>query len=329
MPRIAMLSTAHIHTESFMQHLQDKVGGAAVIWDDNRARGEDYAQRFDVPFQPDLEAVINDASIDGMVLVVENTRHLELLRAAIPAGKPIMCEKPLTTTSADAAEVLALVEQHGTPITTGYFMPWSGEMRAAAKAISAGELGTITHVSHTNAHQGGYRRIFDKPALAWFAEPSLSGGGALLDLGTHSVHLLRHMFGPVRQVWAEVSNRSGNYPTVDDHGIIHLRFASGVLGSVEAAWIHPAGPQGLRCYGDAGAMWQPERDQLVIGMGRQEPRRLATNDAAPERIDRLLAMIAGDITDEDWRADLTAAADSVAIVEAAYASARSGQWQTL
>jgi len=328
MPRITILSTAHIHTEGFLKRLAEAAGGTHLVWDDVAERGRDFAERFGARFTADLAEAVADAETDGFVICAENTRHAELLRAAVPAGKPVMCEKPLTTASADARAVLELVEEHGTPITTGYFMPFGGAMQGVAAALEEGTLGTLTHVGHRNAHQGGYGRWFDSEALAWFAKPELSGGGALLDLGTHSVHLLRTLFGPVREVWADIGNRSGVYPAVDDHGIIHLRFASGLLGTVEAAWIHRGGRGGLECFGDQGALWQ-QGQEVWTKPADGDAAVLAAGTAQPDRIDRLLAVVNGELPEAAWRADLEAAADAVAILEAAYASAESGSWQAV
>ncbi len=74
-----------------------------------------------------------------------------------------------------------------------------------------------------------------------------------MDLGTHALHLLRTLFGPVREIWADFANQSGIYPEVEDYGVAHLRFASGVFGEVEAAWTQTGGIGGLTIIGSQAA----------------------------------------------------------------------------
>lgn len=327
MPRIAVLSTAHIHSKSFCKQLTELTSGKApyAIWDDNAERGRVYAAEFASRHEGDLARLLRDPQVQGFVITAENTRHLRLLEQVLPLGKPVMCEKPLTTTVAEARQVADLVARHRTPLISGYFMPFDRKLQGALAAITAGRLGRVTHVAHRNAHHAAYGKWFDKPELAWFADPALAGGGALLDLGTHSVHLLRTLFGPVNQVMATVSNLSGSYAAVDDYGLILLRFASGVIGRIEAGWIQQAGPKGLEVFGSQAAIWQQDGYRLGSSASK-DTEVLGEADAEPSRIERLIALIQGKVAEASWRADLGCCLDAVAIMEATYRSAKTGAW---
>ncbi|MDA3963192.1 MAG: Gfo/Idh/MocA family oxidoreductase [Planctomycetota bacterium] len=328
MPRIAVLSTAHIHSEAFLKYIQANTSAGAphLIWDQNQERGQEYVATFGGRFEPNLEAALADEQVDGFLICAENTRHMALLEHVLPLGKPVLCEKPLTTSSADAQRVAELVAQHGTPLCSGYFMPFDTGAQGLIQLLADETLGAITHVAHRNAHSAAYGRWFDNPKLAWFTEPELSAGGALLDLGTHSVHFLRSLFGPVESVSATVATLSGAYPEVDDYGSIMLKFRSGVIGRVEAGWIQQAGPKGLEIFGDKAALWP--QDGFRYGSGN-ESQGVPAGTAKPDRVARLIALIKGEIPEAEWRADLEAALDAVSIIEAAYRSSASGSWQTV
>lgn len=328
MPRLAFLSTAHIHTRSFLQSIADRADAeCGAIWDDVAERGRDYAAQFAAPFVEDLDAVLADDRIDGFVICAENTRHLPLLEKVLPLGKPVMCEKPLATTVADARAIAGLTASHGTRLISGYFQPFSGENLAAKQLIASGALGHVTHAHFRNAHHAAYGRWFDSPALAWFADPELAGGGALMDMGTHAVHLLRHLMGPVTQVWAMTQNVTGAYRRVDDYGVIQMRFASGASGRVEAGWCFTGGVGGLEAIGSEQSLWNAGAAGLVIGKPGSEPQAVAKIDARPDRIARLIAVINGETPDDELREDLAACLDAVAIMDAAYRSARTGAWE--
>ena len=325
MAQIAVLSTAHIHSQAFCEYLQEHCDGAAVIWDDNRERGQEYAARYGSHFEADLQQVLDDPHIDGFVITAENTRHLELLRQILPLGKPIMCEKPLCTTLSEVQEIATLIQRYKTPLCSGYFMPFAAQAQGLAQLIATDQLGNITHISHRNTHQAAYGRWFDSDALAWFADKKLAGGGALLDLGTHSVHYLRSLFGPVTKVWAHVTNLSGNYATVDDYGVIMLQFANGLLGRIEAGWVQQGGPKGIEIFSDTASVYQSDAG-LQVDLADKSDLALPELAAQPDRLDRLLAIIDGRLSADAMAEDMQCCVDAVAIMCATYASAEQGSW---
>ena len=104
-PRIAIVSTAHIHTIDYCKDIARECGAPHVIWDDDEARGRSYAEKFNSRFEPDLGKVLADPAVDGFAVCSENARHTPLLRRVIPVGKPTFCEKPLAVDPAEADEV--------------------------------------------------------------------------------------------------------------------------------------------------------------------------------------------------------------------------------
>jgi predicted dehydrogenase len=328
MPKIAVLSTAHIHSRSFLKALQENPEGksAYAIWDDVVERGQNYAKEFGCPFNPDLDALLADKSVDGFLINAENTRHLPLLKRVLPLGNPILCEKPLATTLEDATVIAELAKKHKTPLISGYFQPFSSEQRGVKKLLQDKALGNVTHANFRNAHNAAYGRWFDKDELAWFTNPELSGGGALLDMGTHAVHLLLHHFGPVKEVWSLNANCSGEYPKVDDYGLIQMRFESGVLGRVEAAWVFTGVQGGLEVIGSKKSLWATPVG-LVTGGPKEEARPAPTDAARPDRIARLLAAVRGEIAPQELQEDLRHCLNAVLVMVAAYESNRTGTWQ--
>lgn len=326
MPRIAVISVAHIHSRTFCKNIveQSSIGAPHVIWDENPLRGAQYAKDFGCAFEPDIGKVIADSAIDAFVICAENTRHLPLLRQVLPLGKPTLCEKPLATNAKEAEEAVSLARSSGAALTFGYFQPFSGPNRAVKKMIDEKTLGHITHLNFRNAHHAVYARWFDHPDLTWFTDPTLSGGGALIDMGTHAAHLLRHLGGPVTEVWASVSNLTGIYPDVDDYGVIEMKFASGAMGRAEAGWVFTGGHQGLEVIGSKKSIWNA--DGLKIGEPDKPAEAVVPLDEKPTRIERLIAIVKGELSNEEIEEDLVAACDAVKIISAAYVSASTGQW---
>lgn len=332
MARIAFLSTAHIHTKAFIDVLRGTDDGRAVaaIWDDVPARGRRYAELAGAPFVPDLATVLADPTVDGFVICCENTRHLALLRAALPVGKPVFCEKPLVTSTAQRAELRALVAAYPQAVLFGgYFQIFDPALQSARALIAAGGLGQVTRVRYRNAHHAAYGRWFDNPDLAWFADPAAAGGGGFFDMGTHALHALRIMFGPATAAWADIGNESGQYPACDDFGVAHFRLAGGVRATVEAGWTYTGGLNGLEVVGSERSLWH-NGERYVVARPRTPPEPLAlTEPGRPLRVERLIAAIRGELSAAELQEDLTAAMDVVGWMEAAYASAASGRWETI
>ena len=325
--RIAVLSTAHIHTRAFLDNIIKGTDGRLVyaIWDDVPDRGRRYATEYKTNYIPNLNKLLADTNVDGFLICAENTRHWPLLKKALPAGRPIFCEKPLTASVKDAQKVATLLKKHPVKLFCGYGQPFYGDMQAVAKMLADKALGSVTRVKCRISHHAAYGRWFDNPDLQWFSNPALSGGGAFMDLGTHALHLLRTLFGPVTEVWATIRNESGVYPATDDFGIAHLRFASGVLGTVESAWTQTGGIGGLEIVGSEKSLWHNGKD-YVVGSPDNQPVTVTPAPGRPTTVDRLVAVIKGEIPDTELQADLDAILGSVAIMEAAYASSKTGRW---
>jgi predicted dehydrogenase len=330
MSNIAFLSTAHIHTRSFLENISKASDGRRTrgIWDDVEARGRRYADEFGTVFEPDLDQLLTDPSIDGFVICAENTRHLPLLEKALPVGKPVFCEKPLVTSREELSRVRLLHEANPVPLFCGYFQPFDGVMQRIAELVAVEAFGTITRIRYRNAHHAAYGRWFDNADLNWFYQPELSGGGAFMDMGTHALHLVRSLFGPVDQVWATIANHSGIYPGADDYGLAELRFESGILGTVEAAWTQTGGIGGLEITGSERTLWNTGNG-YVFGAPGSEPEPIVAIAPRPTRMDRLVAAIHGDLAPEELSADLAATRDAVVIMEAAYRSSDAGTWETV
>lgn len=324
---IAIVSTAHIHTRSFIDNILQASDGRRVyrVWDNVADRGRRYAGLAKSSFAADLEELVHDPRVHGFIICAENTAHLPLLETLLPAGKPVFCEKPLVTTGAEVAQVTDLLQKHPVPLFCGYFQPFSAAMQGVAQLLEEEAFGKITHVRFRNSHPACYGRWFDNPDLQWFTDPKLSGGGAFMDLGTHAVHLLRSLFGPVSSVWGSVSNASGFYPEVDDTGVAHLRFQSGAFGTVEASWVQTGGINGLEITGSEKSLWHNGTDYVIGGPGKNPQALVAASDK-PTRVDRLVAAIRGELSEEELEMDLAATMDAVLVMEAAYGSSESGNW---
>ena len=328
MVNLAFVSAAHVHTGAFIEAIRRHPDGRRVhaVWDDVPDRGKRFAELAEAPFVDNLEALLRDPTIDGFIIAAENSRHADLLETVLPVGKPVFCEKPLVVTTDQVLRVRRLVSNQSAPLICGYFHPYTAELRSVAALINGGGLGTITRARFRNAHHGALARWFDDPHVAWIRRPAAAVGGGFLDLGTHAIHQLQVLFGPVAAVWADIVNESGVYPEIDDYGVAHLRFASGLRATVEAGWTQSGGITGLELQGSQKSLWRSASGYVVGGPNESPQPLLLTQSAAPACIDRLVAAIRGDVDPHLLRADVETALHTVEVMAACYRSSHTGTW---
>jgi predicted dehydrogenase len=177
--------------------------------------------------------------------------HAEHARAALRAGKHVVCTKPMCTSVEDAAELVALVEQTGLKFLVGQTMRFDPEFSAAKRLFDDGDLGEIILAE---AHYMHDARTF-LPATPWRlqAPQDLMYGGAC-----HPIDLLRWFLGDVDEVHAygRKGNLTPEYPYEDNY-IINLKFKNGAIARVLAAYsvVEPPMPMmGLGLYGAKGSL---------------------------------------------------------------------------
>ncbi len=230
--KIAMLSFAHLHALSYAACLQELPDvELAAIWDEDADRGQVMAERFATRFVPDLDTLLREEDIVGVIITAANADHRELAVAAAQAGKHILCEKPIATTIADAQAMIDAAEAAGVKLMTAFPVRYSPPTRRVYERVRAGEIGPILGAKCTNhgTMPGG-----------WFTDKAKAGGGAVIDHTVHVVDLLRWMLeDEIVEVYAEVGNLI--YPDIhiDDCGLLSMRFASGTFATLDTSWSRP------------------------------------------------------------------------------------------
>ena len=170
-----------------------------------------------------VEQLLGDPSaLDLVVVASPNDTHSPAARAALEAGLPVVVDKPLAPTAAEARELIELAEARGVMLTVFQNRRWDSDFRTAKHLIADGRLGTV------HRYESRFKRWRPQVATGWreSADPA-KAGGVLNDLGSHLVDQALHLFGPAAHVYAEVNTvRPG--AAVDDDAFIALTHTSGV-----------------------------------------------------------------------------------------------------
>lgn len=142
------------------------------------------------------EALVADPEVDVVYVATPHALHLENARTAFEAGKHVLCEKPLTLTTADAEELFALAKQHGRFAMEAMWMACHPVIRMLRERLAAGDFGTPRSLRA----EIGF--VVDAPADDRMLNPAL-GGGALLDMGVYPLTLAHLLLGEAEQLSAQ------------------------------------------------------------------------------------------------------------------------------
>jgi predicted dehydrogenase len=195
--------------------------------------------------------------IDGLVIATPSALHAEQAITALDRGIAVFCQKPLARNSAETERVVraAAVADRRLGIDLSY--RWLEATRAARAAIAAGQLGEVFSVEVT--FHNGYG-----PDKAWFSDRRLSGGGCLIDLGTHLLDLALWLTGGRSlDVQAAQVLRQGAPldlvaapDAVEDFALAHLLIDGRITARLACSWWEPVGADceiAVTVRGSAGA----------------------------------------------------------------------------
>ena len=252
--------------------VRDQVEVVAIA-DINLNRAEDAARKFGIPaaYGSAGEMLAKESAIDFVDVCTWNQSHADLSIQAMEKGYAVLCEKPLAWDLAAAERVERAVKQYGVPFMVAMVSRFGSEAQLLKAMIEQGELG------HIYFAKTAYLRRRGTP-VGWFTDRKKSGGGALIDIGVHSLDLTWWLMGcpkPVR-VSGQTAHCIGDFKTrgvsrwealdkgdgtfdVEDSVTGLITFDNGASLFIEAAWaINGPGQETTQLFGaKAGATLQP------------------------------------------------------------------------
>ncbi|WP_330458036.1 Gfo/Idh/MocA family oxidoreductase [Streptomyces sp. NBC_00820] len=160
--------------------------------------------------------------LDLIVIASPNKTHVPLATTALKAGLPVVVDKPVSGTAAEARELAALADERGLLLSVFQNRRWDNDFLTLRKLLDEGALGDVWRFESRFERwrpqlKGGWRESGDPAEI----------GGLLYDLGSHVVDQALVLFGPVTEVYAETVARRAGAET-DDDTFIALTHASGV-----------------------------------------------------------------------------------------------------
>lgn len=255
---------------------------AAVVTGSPERAEQARAQHPGVRVLPHADELFADPGIADLVVVAApNSAHAPLAHAALRAGLPVVIDKPMTPTAAQAAELIAAAREAGLLLSVFQNRRWDGDFLTVRRLIEQGRLGEVARFESRFERwrptpKGGWREVGGAEEAA----------GLLYDLGSHLVDQALHLFGPAGVVHAETDVRRTGVKS-DDDTFVALLHDSGVRSHLwMSAVAADLGPR-LRVLGTKAAYVKygldVQEDALREGQrpgddgwGADEPERYGT-----------------------------------------------------
>jgi predicted dehydrogenase len=195
-----------------------------------------------------VDAMLEAGRLDAVSVATTPTAHRGPAVAALKRGVHVLSEKPLAGSVADATAMVRAADETNAILMTGYPYRFRVEIATVQELLKGGAIGTPLFAHNTfSAH-------FDGVAKTWFVNRAISGGGIVLDNGSHAIDLFHHLFGDTRRAYASLK-RLNEAIHVEDTALILTEHESGVSGTIELSWSVPAPREWyLEIYGTQGTI---------------------------------------------------------------------------
>jgi predicted dehydrogenase len=264
---------------------------AAAIAGRNEAVARKLGDAFSIPSVTDYREVLRDPAIDAVHVCTPNAQHFSMAKDALQAGKHVVCEKPLTTTAAEAEELVALAAEKGVRNCTCHNLRYYPMVQQMRRMREAGDLGDILVL------QGTYSQDWLLYDTDWNWRVETKAGGAsrcMADIGSHWFDMAEHITGlrvtslcadlqtfhPMRkqpkhsvETFANKLMGAEDYietpVDTEDFGAVVFRMAGRTRGCMTASQVSAGRKNGLsiEIYGTKSSVaWNQERpDELWQG----------------------------------------------------------------
>lgn len=208
------------HAQAIAETAGFELAGIADPFDGGAA----LAARFGTPHYRDHRALLDAERPDGAIIATPNETHVPIALDCLRAGVPVIVEKPIANSTAEAEVLLAAEAESGLAVLVGHHRRHHPVLQTAKEIVDAGTLGRLVCVSASAC----LMKPDDYFAPAWRRTPGI-GGTFLINL-IHEIDLLRYLCGEIVSLAAYSSHATRGLP-VEDTGAITFEFADGALAA--------------------------------------------------------------------------------------------------
>jgi predicted dehydrogenase len=280
-------------------------------------------ERSGCPAFTSCEELFKGAELDAVVVCTPPVTHEEVSTYFLNHGVHVLCEKPFAIDLKSARRMVEAARASDVTLTMASKFRYVEDVIKAKRIVQSGILGEVI------LFENAFTSRVDM-SKRWNSDPKISGGGVLMDNGSHSLDLTRYFLGPLADLQVVEGKRVQGL-AVEDTVRIFVRSITGVMGSIDLSWsINKELDSYINVYGSQGSIsvgWRQSRyrqsssqDWVVFGTGYDKVQ------AFRSQIDNFARAIRGE---ETLLIDAEDGLASVAAIEAAYAAMPQDHWTTV
>jgi len=245
----------------------------------------------------------------------------DLIIKAANAKKHIFTEKVLALTVDDCIKIKEAIQRNNVKFSIAFVHKCKAEMIFAKQMVESGALGDITYARVRNAHNGSTANWL--PESFYIKENC--GGGAMIDLGSHTVYLLEWILGAAKNVTATLTNVTKRQ--VEDNAVSVIEFQNGAIGVAETSFVSVYTPLTLEISGTTGSLIV--RDGVSYANLATEGKWVVKQDLPASLPNPLVQWIEGVCDNKNISIGIDEAISLTRLLQAAYKSQESGQKVTI
>jgi len=216
--------------------------------DINISSAQNLSKNTGAKIYSDWRELVCSKEIEVVMVATTHDSLAEITKTAAMSGKHVLVEKPAARNLAELTSIMSIAKENSVKIHVGFNHRYHRSLLKARELVDAGELGELMFVRARYGH--GARVGYEKE---WRADPKLSGGGELIDQGTHLIDLSRWFLGDLVGVQGFATNYFWNMP-VDDNGFMLLKTATNKVAFLHASCTEWKNLFSLEIYGKLGKL---------------------------------------------------------------------------
>jgi len=187
----------------------------------------------------DYNQLLKQPTIDAVLISLPTHFHASCAISAAEEGKHVFTEKPLARNTEEGKKIISAARKNNVKLMVGYPLRFSSTFCNLKNKLESGSLGDIQTAHAVSIGQGPFfhrtESTIPLPVPEWWLKKELTGGGALIDLGSHMINLTRWYFGEINEIKAYLGYRF-NFD-FEDHAICVTKFASGTTAIINVGWF--------------------------------------------------------------------------------------------
>lgn len=314
---------AHRRTMSAIKEAKNSKLQALMVRD--RGRAKKLAREHGaLSYYDSVDGILSDPAVDAVYIATPVYLHCEHVIRAAEQGKHVLCEKPMGMNVEECKRMIDACNDNGVHLEVCFLLRFHPFYTEIKQLIEYGELGEIVEARATLLKQ------YNIEEGLWRRDPARSGGGVLMDIGSHTIDLLMYLLGDVLKVIALTNSQVTGWE-IEDTATVLMQMQSGVQAIVDTSFAIPYSESMLEVYGTKGSAF------VTVTSSQQWGSRIYIHDSVRSDLKPYENLYKPQVehfsrcvsNKEETITPGIAGLKNIQVISAAYESARTGKFVSL